>query len=125
VLTHDREQPERDGCRTALRRAVACAPSLPPSAITSWKAKDGRNRILTTPARDSSTVFFGRIGYYWSVEWKPLAQQATPQAEGVSCLHNAEQGAVVYATAANGLFVSRDQGKSFHQVHAGTVTPGH
>jgi photosystem II stability/assembly factor-like uncharacterized protein len=95
------------------------APDVPYTAITSWPISQqvGRNRILTAPANGSGTLYNGQIGYYWSVEWQPrnVAPGAAP--EEINCLANAgKYGERVYATAANGLFLSRDQGKSFERL---------
>ncbi len=93
-------------------------PDVPHTAITSWTiSKEGRNRILTTSANASGAVYSGRIGYYWSVEWNRQDVTSGIVPEGVNSLACAGQdGERVYATAANGLFVSRDQGRSFEQL---------
>ena len=93
-------------------------PDVPYAAITSWTiSKEGRNRILTSPLHGSGTVYSGRIGYYWSVEWNRQAVTSGVAPDGVNSLACAgKDGERVYATAANGLFLSRDQGRSFEQV---------
>ena len=93
-------------------------PDVPYTAITSWTiSKEGRNRILTTPLNGSGTVYSGRIGYYWSVEWNRQEVTSGVVPEGINSLACAgKDGERVYATAANGLFVSRDHGRSFEQL---------
>ena len=93
-------------------------PDVPYTAITSWTiSKEGRNRILTTPLNGSGTVYSGRIGYFWSVDWNRPEVPSDVVPDGVNSLACAgKDGARVYATAANGLFVSRDQGRSFEQL---------
>ena len=93
-------------------------PDVPYTAITSWTiSKEGRNRILTTPLEAGGAVYSGRIGYYWSVEWNRQAVTAgVVPAEVNSLVCAGKDGERVYATAANGLFVSRDQGRSFEQL---------
>ena len=93
-------------------------PDVPYSAVTSWTiSKEGRNRILAAPATGSGTVYNGRIGYYWSVEWEKQSVTSGVVPKEINCLANAgKDGERVYATAANGLFVSKDQGKTFEQV---------
>jgi len=90
-------------------------PDVPYTAITSWTiSKEGRNRILTAPAKGQGAVYSGRIGYYWSVEWNQQEITSGAVPEGINSLASAgKDGERVYATAANGLFVSRDQGRSF------------
>ncbi|AQT69078.1 putative protein related to plant photosystem II stability/assembly factor [Anaerohalosphaera lusitana] len=92
----------------------AIEPDAMYTAITSWKAEDGRNRILTTPSKGED-LYLGRIGYYWSVEWR--RQQGSPLETPINptCLRSAD-GASIYAAAANGLFISSDQGKSFQRL---------
>ena len=93
-------------------------PDVPYTAITSWTiSKEGRNRVLTTPLDASGAVYSGRIGYYWSVEWNRQEVTSGVVPEGVNSLACAGMdGERVYATAANGLFVSRDRGRSFLQL---------
>lgn len=91
------------------------SPDVPYSALTSWTiSKEGRNRILTTPAQGHGTVYSGRIGYYWSVEWNRKEATSGLVPDEVNSLACAgKDGERVYATAANGLFLTRDQGRSF------------
>jgi photosystem II stability/assembly factor-like uncharacterized protein len=93
-------------------------PDVPYAAIATWTlSKEGRNRILTAPLNGSGTVYSGRIGYYWSVEWSRQEVTSGVVPEAINSLACAgKDGERVYATAANGLFVSRDQGRSFEQL---------
>ena len=99
-----------------LRHIVT--PEVPYSAVTSWTiSQEGRNRILAAPATGSGTVYNGRIGYYWSVEWNRQDVTSGVVPKDINCMANAgKDGERVYATAANGLFVSKDQGKTFENL---------
>ena len=94
-------------------------PDVPYTAITSWTiSKEGRSRILTSPLNGHGMVYSGRIGYYWSVEWNLQDLKSGAGPDGLNSLAcTGQDGERVYATAANGLFVSRDQGRSFEQLH--------
>lgn len=83
------------------------------TAITSWKAKDGRNRILALPVGES-TIYSGRIGYFWHIEWKKYSQNHAGSPKGITCLASVgDDGKTVYAAAPKGLFMSKDQGRNF------------
>jgi len=87
------------------------------TALTGWKAGDGRNRVLTVPY-GGDALYFGRIGYYWHIEWQRFQQRGQNRPVFINSMTSSgENGETVYATAENGLFVSRDHGKTFKLLH--------
>jgi len=85
------------------------------NAICSWRSsKYKRSQILCSPQQTSETLFLGRIGYYWNVDWNRLKQNAENRPLQINSLTvDGEDGKTIYATAKNGLFISSDHGKSF------------
>ncbi|MBI9019554.1 MAG: hypothetical protein JEZ07_20075 [Phycisphaerae bacterium] len=90
-------------------------PDVMYTAITSWKNPErGRNTILATSLIDEQSVYSGQIGYYWMVEWKKMEKNAPIRPLFINNLNaSGKNGEYIFATAKNGLFISKDQGKSF------------
>ncbi|NWK57431.1 hypothetical protein HW115_17565 [Verrucomicrobiaceae bacterium N1E253] len=91
------------------------APDESFNAICSWRSsKYGRSQILVSPQQTSENLFLGRIGFYWNVDWNRLKQNSESRPLQINSLTVAgKDGKAIYATAKNGLFISRDHGKSF------------
>ncbi|MCH2209269.1 MAG: PA14 domain-containing protein [Lentisphaerales bacterium] len=94
-------------------------PDEPFNAICSWhSSKEKRSQILTSPQQTSETLYLGRIGFYWNVDWNRLTQSAENRPLQINSLTSTgEDSKVVFATAKNGLFISKDHGKTFQLLY--------
>ena len=90
------------------------APDAPYTAITSRPRE--RSDVYAAPFSPTNavSVYAGRIGYYWSVEWRARAPEAALQ--GITAITADPASNALWLCCRNGVFKSEDAGITWHQV---------
>ena len=90
-------------------------PDAPYTAITS-RPNNTRSDVFTAPYSPTNAVslYVGRIGYYWSVEWRAIAPEAALQ--GISAITADASSNALWLCCRNGIFKSEDAGITWHRV---------
>jgi hypothetical protein len=89
-------------------------PDAPYTAITSRPRE--RSDVYAAPYSPTGAVslYAGRIGYYWSVEWRTLAPEAALQ--GITAITADPAADVLWLCCRNGVFKSADAGRTWLRV---------